>query len=131
MAPVRIGIIGDFNPKFETHVAMEPAAKEAAARIGVNLLRGSRLHAWCGDDWLDEEHFCNYGISEEYVARFEAAGLRIAARGVDGDVRAVEFADHPFFIATLFHPHRRPHHPLIAAFVEAAATSARLKVSLA
>ena len=37
MAPVRIGIIGDFNPQFETHVQMEPAAKEAAERIGVDL----------------------------------------------------------------------------------------------
>jgi CTP synthase (UTP-ammonia lyase) len=37
MARVRIGIIGDFNPKFETHVAMEPAAEEAAGRIGVEV----------------------------------------------------------------------------------------------
>ena len=38
---------------------------------------------------------------------------------------------HPFFISTLFHPHRRSHHPFIAAFVEAAATSAKIKASLA
>lgn len=107
----------------------DPPALDSRHRV--NLLPGSRLRALCGDDWLDEEHFCNYGISEEYVARFEAAGLRISARGDAGDVRAVELAEHPFFIATLFHPHRRPHHPLIVAFVEAAATSARLKVSLA
>ncbi len=88
----------------------------------MKLLPGSRLYALCGVDHLDEEHFCNYGISEEYIARFEAAGLRISARGEAGDVRAVELADHPFFIATLFHPHRRSHHPLIAAFVEAART---------
>jgi CTP synthase (UTP-ammonia lyase) len=89
----------------------------------VNLIPGSRLHSICRADFLDEQHFCNYGISEDYIARFEAAGLRISARGATGDVRAVELADHPFFVATLFHPHRRPHHPLIAAFVEAAVTS--------
>jgi CTP synthase (UTP-ammonia lyase) len=101
------------------------------SRHRVNVLPGSRLHALCGIDWLDEEHFCNYGISEEYVERFEAAGLRISARGESGDVRAVELAEHPFFISTLFHPHRRSHHPFIAAFVEAAATSAKIKASLA
>jgi CTP synthase (UTP-ammonia lyase) len=42
-----------------------------------------------------------------------------------GEVRAVELPEHPFFLATLFQPERsalagnRPH-PLIAAFVEAA-----------
>jgi CTP synthase (UTP-ammonia lyase) len=92
----------------------------------VNLIPGSRLHALCHANSLDEEHFCNYGISEEYIARFEASGLRISARGVGGDVRAVELAGHPFYISTLFHPHRRSHHPFIAAFVAAAATSGKL-----
>jgi hypothetical protein len=32
-----IGIIGDFHPDFVTHVMMEPAAKEAAERIGVDV----------------------------------------------------------------------------------------------
>jgi len=104
----------------------DPPALDSKHRV--NLISGSRLHALCGTDWLDEEHFCNYGISEDYIARFEAAGLRISARGDAGDVRAVELADHPFFISTLFHPHRRSHHPFIAAFVEAAATSARLNI---
>jgi CTP synthase (UTP-ammonia lyase) len=107
----------------------KPPALHSSHRV--NVLPGSRLHALCGVDRLDEEHFCNYGISEEYVVRFEAAGLRISARGEGGDVRAVELAEHPFFISTLFHPHRRSHHPFISAFVEAAATSAKIKASLA
>jgi CTP synthase (UTP-ammonia lyase) len=37
MAPVKIGIIGDFNPGFITHVTMEPAAKEAAGRLGIDV----------------------------------------------------------------------------------------------
>jgi CTP synthase (UTP-ammonia lyase) len=37
MATIRIGIIGDFNPKFETHVAMQPAAKQAGDSLGVEI----------------------------------------------------------------------------------------------
>ena len=45
--------------------------------------------------------------------------------GEHGDVRATELPSHPFFIATLFQPQlgsdRGHPHPLITAFLEAAA----------
>ena len=70
-------------------------------------------------------HFCNYGVNPEYLARFEAAGLRIAGLGEEGELRAAEIDAHPFYVITLFHPqleseYGRPS-PLVSAFLEAAA----------
>jgi len=58
-----------------------------------------------------------------FVPRWLEAGLVIAARGADGEVRAVELRDCRFFIATLFQPQlssscERPH-PIVEAFLRA------------
>jgi CTP synthase (UTP-ammonia lyase) len=47
--------------------------------------------------------------------------------GAEGEIRAVELPDHPFFMGTLFLPQarskaRRPH-PLIAGFATAVASA--------
>ena len=63
-------------------------------------------------------------MNPDYLAQFEAAGLRVVGMGEFGDIRAVELPAHQFYIATLFHPQLesqpgRPS-PFVAAFVNAA-----------
>jgi CTP synthase (UTP-ammonia lyase) len=88
----------------------------------VHLLSGSRLRDIYGAESGEEGYHCNYGLNPAYenlVSR-----LRVSARDDEGEVRAIELQDHPFFIATLFQPERRALtgglHPLVAAFIEAA-----------
>ena len=84
----------------------------------------SRLRAIYGSDEAVEGYHCNYGLNPAYVGRFAAGPLRVAARDLAGDVRAVELDGHPFFVATLFQPERSGldgrRHPLLTAFVGAA-----------
>ena len=51
--------------------------------------------------------------------------MRVAATDDNGEVRAIERVDHPFFVGTLFQPQLRsaPNapHPIFAGFLEAAA----------
>jgi CTP synthase (UTP-ammonia lyase) len=72
-----------------------------------------------------EDYYCNYGVNHEYRLRFEAHGLRVSGVGGEGEIRIVEIADHPFFLATLFLPQARPRdgglHPLLVGFAGAAA----------
>ena len=53
--------------------------------------------------------------------------MRVSAIDDTGEVRAVERADHPFFIGTLYQPQRTSSpdapHPLWVAFVGAVAAS--------
>src|SRR5262245_43238354 len=88
----------------------------------VEVVSGTRLRARIGDRPLSTDYFCNYGVNEEYAARFEQAGLRVCARGASGETRAVELDGHRFYIATLFQPQlastaERPH-PIITAYLQ-------------
>jgi CTP synthase (UTP-ammonia lyase) len=86
---------------------------------------GTRLAAICGDDPFEGFHWCNYGLSDAWVARLESAGLVVSAHADDAGVEGVELppSEHPFFVATLFQPQMAaPDHPLIRAFCEAAAS---------
>ena len=90
----------------------------------LKILPNTRLRSICGSVDASEQYYCNYGVNEEYEKQFQAAGLRVSARGMSGETRAVELPDHRFFIATLFQPQlsSRPEapHRLWVAFLRAA-----------
>jgi CTP synthase (UTP-ammonia lyase) len=90
----------------------------------LTILPGTRLRSILGRVDAVEQYYCNYGVNEEYEKQFQATGLRVSARGIHGETRAVELPDHRFFIATLFQPQlsSRPEtpHPLCVAFLRAA-----------
>jgi CTP synthase (UTP-ammonia lyase) len=99
----------------------------------VRVVAGTRLAALVPTGDLTEEYFCNYETNAAYIPRWEAeAGLRVAARGGGGEMRAFELPDHPFFLATLFQPQRssrsdRPH-PIVEGFLSIALTTAHRRV---
>jgi CTP synthase (UTP-ammonia lyase) len=90
----------------------------------LTILPKTLLHSICGSEDVSEQYYCNYGVNEEYEKQFQAAALRVSARGILGETRAVELADHRFFIATLFQPQlsSRPEmpHRFLLAFLRAA-----------
>jgi CTP synthase (UTP-ammonia lyase) len=90
----------------------------------IRFAPGSRLLAIHGRGETVEGYHCRYGLNPAYAARLGVGPLRVAARDLAGDVRAVELDGHPFFVATLYQPERSglagTRHPLIAAFVDAA-----------
>ena len=90
----------------------------------LRILPGTLLHSICGSEDGAEQYYCNYGVHEEYEQQFQAAGLRVSARGSRGEPRAVELPDHRFFVATLFQPQlsSRPEapHAIWLAFLRAA-----------
>jgi CTP synthase (UTP-ammonia lyase) len=77
---------------------------KASGEERLKIVPGTRLHSICGSEDDSEQYYCNYGVNEEYEKQFQAAGLRVSARGMQGETRAVELPDHRFFIATLFQP---------------------------
>jgi CTP synthase (UTP-ammonia lyase) len=101
-----------------------PLACELVERTGtVHFAAGSRLREIYGTASAAEPYHCRYGLNPAYERLFADAPLRVAARDDAGEVRAVELAGHPFFVATLFQPERAAlrdeRHPLVAAFAAA------------
>lgn len=73
---------------------------------------------------ISERHRHRYEFNNAYRARLETAGLTIAGTTPDGSlVEIIELREHPFFIATQFHPEfkSRPFnpHPLFLEFISA------------
>jgi len=64
-------------------------------------------------------------VSNAYRDRLAAKGMVFSGTSPEGDlVEMIELPDHPFFIASQFHPEfkSRPNraHPLFRGFIEAA-----------
>lgn len=115
--------------------------KGATMRLGsypcqlIDKTLASKLY---GTDLVHERHRHRYEVNNAYRARLERGGL--ICSGVSPDYRLVEIVelkDHPFFIATQFHPEfkSRPNraHPLFKGLIEAALAyqSTRCKSQLA
>lgn len=74
-----------------------------------------------------ERHRHRFEVNNHFVADLEHKGLTISGRYTPANlVEVIEITDHPFFIATQFHPEfsSRPTNaqPLFKAFIEAALT---------
>lgn len=78
-----------------------------------------------GGSEIKERHRHRYEVNDGYVKKLEQAGMRVAGRSRDKSlVEVIEFKDHPWFIASQFHPEftstPRKGHPLFTSFIEAA-----------
>ena len=78
------------------------------------------------DNIIYERHRHRYEVNNDFREQLEKAGLVISGTSPDGRlVEAVEINNHPFFVATQFHPEyiARPltPHPVFMAFLEAVA----------
>lgn len=74
---------------------------------------------------VKERHRHRYEVNNNYISRLEEAGLRVAGRSMDGSlVEMIELPDHPWFVASQFHPEftstPRDGHPLFKSLITAA-----------
>ena len=89
------------------------------------LTPGSKAEAAYGEPIIFERHRHRYEFNNSYRRRVEAKGMLVSGRSAANKlVEIVELKDHPWFLATQFHPEfksrpTRPH-PLFFAFVGAA-----------
>jgi CTP synthase (UTP-ammonia lyase) len=98
----------------------------------IRIRPGSYLQTFYSQEVIQEEFFCNFELNPDYEWCSIEAGFPIAARGPNGEVRAIESPTHRFFMATLFQPQLTSQadkpHPLVIAFVQAAADWGRKKL---
>jgi CTP synthase (UTP-ammonia lyase) len=125
-------IIGSISGQDAAHAELEPHAPDpliaplacalVERRETITPLPGR--FADCYGAARTEGFHCSFGLNPAHEQRVVAAGVKIAARGPSGEVRAFELPAHPFFIATLFQPERAALqgelHPLVRAFIAAA-----------
>jgi CTP synthase len=102
-------------------------SKGANMRLGAYpcvLKEGTKAYAAYGTMEISERHRHRYEFNPEYRERLEKAGLVMSGTSPDGRlVEIIEIPDHPWFVATQFHPEfkSRPFepHPLFHDFIGA------------
>jgi len=100
--------------------------KGGTMRLGIypcKLEQESKFSKYYNSDLIYERHRHRYEFNNEFREELESAGLKISGTSPDGRlVEIVEIADHPWFVASQFHPEfkSRPNrpHPLFTGFVE-------------
>jgi CTP synthase len=95
----------------------------------VRLSHGSRVHQIYAADVIHERHRHRYEFNNTYLQKLMNAGLRFSGFSRDGLVEMVELPQHPFFVASQFHPEfrstPRDGHALFTGFIKAARTHAQ------
>lgn len=89
----------------------------------ISLLPGSLAARAYGSEQINERHRHRYEVNNNYRAQLEEAGMVFSGRSVDDLVEMVELPDHPWFVASQFHPeftsNPRDGHPLFTGFITA------------
>ena len=101
-------------------------------RLGLypcHIKPGTRASALYQADVIQERHRHRYEFNNDYRQRFEENGMVFSGMSPDGVlVEMAELRDHPFMMASQFHPEflSRPNraHPLFLGFIEAACRKA-------
>jgi len=78
------------------------------------LTAGTKAYKAYGEPIVFERHRHRYEFNNEYRKRMESHGLVVSGRSADNSlVEVIELADHPWFVASQFHPEfkSRPTHP--------------------
>ncbi|MGZ6265446.1 MAG: glutamine amidotransferase-related protein, partial [Candidatus Limnocylindrales bacterium] len=102
--------------------------KGGTMRLGLypaRLTPGSKANAVYGTELIYERHRHRFEVNNSYRPLLEAAGMMLSGQSPDGRlVEIIELKDHPWFVASQFHPEFRSRpdrpHPLFDGFVGAA-----------
>lgn len=110
-------------------------SKGGTMRLGsypCELESDSLAHKVYGKNNIDERHRHRYEFNNQYLETYRSNGMTPSGINPDnGLVEIVEIPDHPWFVASQFHPEykstvARPH-PLFCSFVEASLTFAKAR----
>jgi len=116
------------NEEGETETRNEDSDLGGTMRMGeqvCNLSENSLTYQIYGESEIKERHRHRYEVNNNFVPALEKAGLKVAGRSADNVlVEVIEYKDHPWFVASQFHPEftssPRDGHPLFTSFIEAA-----------
>jgi CTP synthase len=123
-----IALISEWQDQAQgVQVRDEASNKGATMRLGaqeVLLGAGTRARDIFSKDVIMERHRHRYEFNNTYLDRFTHAGMRFSGFSRDGLVEVIELNNHPWFVATQFHPeftsNPRDGHPLFTGFIRAA-----------
>jgi CTP synthase len=112
------------------HAVEEMGGTMRLGLYAARLAEGSTARRVYGNELIYERHRHRYEVNNRYRPDLEEAGMLLSGISPDDQlVEIIELPEHPYFVASQFHPEfkSRPDdpHPLFAGFMEAAAARHR------
>jgi CTP synthase len=111
----------------QLHARDERSDLGGTMRLGAQtclLEPDSLAHRVYGRGAVAERHRHRYEFNNRYLEQLREAGLGFSGFSQDGLVEMIELSDHPWFLASQFHPeftsNPRDGHPLFSSFISAA-----------
>lgn len=103
--------------------------KGGTMRLGsqtITIAKNSLAYAIYQQEYIEERHRHRYEFNPHYKEMYLKAGFIVSGISKDGFAEIIEIPEHPFFIASQFHPEFKSKifvgHPLFVAFIKAAFT---------
>jgi CTP synthase len=123
-----VGLITEWqDASGDTEERSEASNLGGTMRLGaqqIKLTKGSLAAETYGSETIEERHRHRFEVNNNYRDQLEAAGVRFSGLSVDDLVEMVEIPNHPWFLASQFHPeftsNPRDGHPLFSGFIRAA-----------
>jgi CTP synthase len=141
VAGLREANSSEFDPKTRHPVIdLIPSQKDldekgGTMRLGAypcELTKGSRAYRAYRTDLVAERHRHRYEFNNKYLETFRKAGMKVSGLYPKEQlVEIIELEDHPWFLATQFHPEFRSRptapHPVFRDFIQAALEASKNK----
>ncbi len=102
----------DLLPEQKTLTHLGGSMRLGASEIIIE--KGTKAFEIYGRERISERHRHRYEVNPEYIEKLTAGGLVFSGKATDGRrMEILEIPDHPFFVATQFHPEfkSRPNRP--------------------
>ncbi|MHB1540372.1 MAG: glutamine amidotransferase-related protein, partial [Steroidobacteraceae bacterium] len=130
-----VALAGEWSDRVRgAQVRSERSDKGGTMRLGaqaVALDPASLAHELYGTRMVHERHRHRYEFNSRYLEQYRKAGMRFSGVCADGLIEMIELADHPWFIASQFHPEFTSNpvdgHPLFTGFAMAARRRATMR----
>ncbi|EIQ01434.1 CTP synthase (UTP-ammonia lyase) [Opitutaceae bacterium TAV1] len=114
----------EYSPESEYLCISQLECSLRGRDMNLTFTPGSLVEHLYGSSEASERYYCSFGINPTFSEALHSGKMRITGRDPEGDVRVIEWPDHPFFLATLYVPQTRSSvdnlHPLITGFLYAA-----------
>ncbi|MCK6188799.1 CTP synthase [Pseudomonas sp. EYE_354] len=97
---------GELAPDAERAVITPLSCALVEASDTVRLVPYTRIAEAYGTLTIEEGYRCRYGMNPAFADALLEGDVIPSGYDAAGDLRAIEWLDHPFFVATLFQPER-------------------------
>jgi CTP synthase (UTP-ammonia lyase) len=115
----------EYDPQGSTLFISQLACSLRGREMKLEFMPGTLVERLYGGLSAVERYYCGLGINPAFTDNLRSGKMKITGKDPEGDIRVIEWPDHPFFLGTLFVPQAgsspgRPH-PVVSGFLRAIA----------